>query len=74
MMEYLLSGSRNSPFSRQTSTRNEKMPTNCTSTRMDEQTKVHIDPKGLMVWKILTPQIIEDIYNSLIRRGCFLTN
>ena len=34
------------PHSRQTSTRNEQMPPKCTHTRMDDQRKDHIDPKG----------------------------
>ena len=32
--------------SRQTSTRNEQMPTKSTRTQMDDQRKDHIDPKG----------------------------
>ena len=32
--------------SRQTSTRNEQIPTKSTRTRMDDQRKYHIDPKG----------------------------
>ena len=32
--------------SRRTSTRNEQMPTRCTSTWLDDQRKDHIDPKG----------------------------
>ena len=44
-MEYLVSGSRNSPLSRQTSTRNEHMPTRNIRTRMNVQSKDHIDQK-----------------------------
>ena len=32
--------------SRQTSTRNEQMPTKSTHTQMDDQRKDHVDPKG----------------------------
>ena len=43
MMEYMVSGSWNS---RQTSSRNEQMPTRSTRTQMEDQRKDHIDPKG----------------------------
>ena len=45
MMEYVVSGSRNSP-PWQTSTRNEYMLTKSTCTWMDNQRKDHIDTKG----------------------------
>ena len=59
----------------------------CTRTRMDDQRKDHIDPEGTfkgttpnnyrpityipMMWKILTAQIREEIYNSLTSRRLF---
>ena len=72
------------PYSRQTSTRNEQMPTRSTHTRMDEQRKNHIGPERPlqrnrhkqqetinlpMMWKILTTQIREEIYFSLTSCG-----
>ena len=61
------------------------MPTNNTLTRVDEQSKDHIDTKGLkekaqtqhlqthnclpMIWKILTAQIREEMYYSLTSHG-----
>ena len=71
--------------SRQTSTRNEQMPTRRASTWMDDQRKDYINPKGRkqgncskqpiaclpMMWKILTAQIRENIYYSLTSRGLF---
>ena len=87
MMKYIDSGSRNSPHLRQTSTRNEHMPTRTTRTWMDDQRKYHIDQrKGkqrkcskqlqtitclLMMWKILTAQIREEIYYLLTSRRGF---
>ena len=65
--------------SRQTSTRNEQMPTRSTRNRMDDHRKYHIYPEGPnqrnnykpitclpMMWKILTVNIKrEEIYYSL---------
>ena len=60
------------------------MPINSTRTRVNDQWKGHIDTKGpkgtapnnyrpitclLMMWKILTAQIREEIYHSLTSRG-----
>ena len=54
------------------------MPTRSTHTRMNDQRKDHIDPKGppqrncpkqLQTHKILTAQIREEIYYSLTSRG-----
>ena len=59
------------------------MPTRCTSTRLDDQRKDHIDLKGTapnnyrpitclpMMWKILTVKIREEIYYTLKNRGLF---
>ena len=73
--------------SQQTSSRNEQMPTRCTSTWLDDQRKTTLiqkDPsEGTapnnyrpitylpMMWKILTAQIREEIYYSLINRRLF---
>ena len=73
IMEYMVSGSRIHLYSRQTSSRNEQMPTRSTRTRMDDQRKDHIDLKDAiketasnnykpitclpMMWKILIAQI-----------------
>ena len=70
-----------------TNTRNEKMLSRSTRTRMDDQRKDHINPKGSkqrnptkqvqtwtcipMMWKILTEQIREEIHNSLTSHGLF---
>ena len=73
--------------SRQTSTRNEQMPTKGTRTRMDNQKRTTLiqkdSRKGTAInnywhityqptmWNILTAQIIEEIYSSLTSRGLF---
>ena len=72
----------------QTSTWNEQRPTRSIHTQMDDQRKDHIDPKRPhqrtapnnfrpitclpMTWKILMPQIREEIYYSLISCWLFL--
>ena len=48
MMEHMDSGIH--LHSRQTSTKNEKMPARSTCTRMDDQRKDHIDPEGPPQW------------------------
>ena len=45
-MEYMASSSQIHPHSRQTSTRNEQMPSRHTSTWMDDQRKDYMNPKG----------------------------
>ena len=44
-MKYMVSGSRNQLYSRQSSTRNEQMPTMSARTRMEDQRKYLSDPK-----------------------------
>ena len=46
MMEYMVLVQEIHLLSRQTSTRNEQMPTRSTCNRMDDQKKDHIDPEG----------------------------
>ena len=82
---FLLQESR--VHTRQTSTRNEQMPTRSTRTRMDDERKNPIDSKGPeqrnnyknyrpitclpIMWKILTKQIREQICLLLTNRRLF---
>ena len=72
---------------RQTRNRNEQIPTRSTCTRMDDQRKDYLSPKGPkqrnrpnnyrpitclpMMWKTLKAQKREEIYYSLTFRGLF---
>ena len=70
------------PHSRQTSTRNEQMPTKSIRTRMDDQRKDHIDPKGskqrnrskLLQTHYLPTDDVENINRSTMGRDLLLAN